>query len=305
MLFHIRTIKNDLFLIHRFFQEHDGGEYSPLFAKHFISEGINHEHTIVCIGRRTADWMKTLPSPVEGDGKCSSKLKMHWLFLFLKQCFVSDANEQTKENDDDLRIAWRYKRRQIHTRFSHSYDLSKHRPESQLENCHIVDELENLDTVIHQISDICSRNQSNVVRIVLDAVGMPITDDCIVTRFFHKLKCLISSPNTVILTLYPPQCISEFLNFYLEDFFNYVLTVKTLSNDKNPVYKDYHGILTIDKVGTMNTFTMPLYDLTDRFFKVKRKKFIIEKMHLPPDLSETVSRSATNNSNVTASNLDF
>lgn len=68
------------------------------------------------------------------------------------------------------------------------------------------------------------------------------------------------------------------------------MSIKSLPRDKTSVFKDYHGILSIIRIDNMNTFTMPIHDLTDRFFKIQRKKFIIEKMHLPPDLSETVSR---------------
>ena len=94
------------------------------------------------------------------------------------------------------------------------------------------------------------------------------------------------------MCIYPSLHQSESLIFNLSQHFNYALTVKSLPKKDDSVYKDYHGILKLDKIDNMNTFTMPLNDLSDRFFKIKRKKFIIEKMHLPPDLSETVSRSS-------------
>ena len=49
------------------FQELDRGEYSPAFAKHFISEGITHGHAVVCLGERVSSWLTTLPKPIEQE----------------------------------------------------------------------------------------------------------------------------------------------------------------------------------------------------------------------------------------------
>ena len=100
---------------------------------------------------------------------------------------------------------------------------------------------------------------------------------------------------------------SDFISFSLVHLYNYVLGVESLPRDKKSVFKDYHGILHINKLDNICSFTMPLNDVTDRFFKVQRKKFIIEKMHLPPDLSETVSRSANSAATNCASSkgIDF
>ena len=46
-------------------QELDRGEYSPVFARHFISEGITHGHLVVCIGERVTAWLDNLPKPIE------------------------------------------------------------------------------------------------------------------------------------------------------------------------------------------------------------------------------------------------
>lgn len=54
------------------------------------------------------------------------------------------------------------------------------------------------------------------------------------------------------------------------------------SRETNPLFKDYHGLLHITKLTALNSlvpFVPPSLDLA---FKLRRKKFIIEKLHLPP-----------------------
>lgn len=56
------------------------------------------------------------------------------------------------------------------------------------------------------------------------------------------------------------------------------------SKETNPVYKDYHGLFHITKLSalySMVPFVPPSLDLA---FKLKRKKFVIEKLHLPPGI---------------------
>lgn len=264
-------------------QEVDRGEYSPVFARHFISEGITHGHSVVCIGERVASWLDNLPKPIE------------------------QTTDSQTQDEDSLKIAWRYKRK-IQTRFSHSYDMSQQRPSEDLSNCRIFtksdpsyDDLYNfIETAVHE-------NEDNVVRIVLDRPMFPVTDEAAFLRFHYNLRKLCAKKNVVTLCLYPVRTMSDSLSFYLTQLYNYVLSVESLPRDKKSIFKDYHGILHLVKVANMCTFTMPLHDMTDRFFKVQRKKFIIEKMHLPPDLSETVSRSSNSPSANCASSkgIDF
>lgn len=54
------------------------------------------------------------------------------------------------------------------------------------------------------------------------------------------------------------------------------------SKETNPVYSDYHGLFHITKLSAVYSlvpFVPPSLDLA---FKLRRKKFLIEKLHLPP-----------------------
>ncbi|XP_036066536.1 elongator complex protein 4 isoform X2 [Oryzias melastigma] len=65
---------------------------------------------------------------------------------------------------------------------------------------------------------------------------------------------------------------------------------KGSERETNPLYKDYHGLLHVRQVPRLNCLASQLPDHKDLAFKLKRKQFTIERLHLPPDLSETVSR---------------
>ncbi|GCC34395.1 hypothetical protein chiPu_0012868 [Chiloscyllium punctatum] len=65
--------------------------------------------------------------------------------------------------------------------------------------------------------------------------------------------------------------------------------------ESNPLYKDYHGLLHVRQIPRLNSLICEVPDTKDLAFKLKRKMFTIERLHLPPDLSDTVSRSSKQN----------
>lgn len=56
------------------------------------------------------------------------------------------------------------------------------------------------------------------------------------------------------------------------------------SKETNPVYKDYHGLFHITKLSAIYSMVPYVPPSLDLAFKLKRKKFLIEKLHLPPGI---------------------
>lgn len=54
------------------------------------------------------------------------------------------------------------------------------------------------------------------------------------------------------------------------------------SRETNPVFKDYHGLFHVTKISATNSLVQYVPPSLDLAFKLRRKKFIIEKLHLPP-----------------------
>lgn len=54
--------------------------------------------------------------------------------------------------------------------------------------------------------------------------------------------------------------------------------------ESNPVLRDYHGLFYIPKLSSINSLVPYIPSTLDLAFKLRRKKFLIEKLHLPPGL---------------------
>lgn len=60
--------------------------------------------------------------------------------------------------------------------------------------------------------------------------------------------------------------------------------------ETNPIFKEYHGLIQIKKLNALNALAAHSPETHDLAFKLRRKRFIIEKLHLPPELQETEQR---------------
>lgn len=52
--------------------------------------------------------------------------------------------------------------------------------------------------------------------------------------------------------------------------------------ETHPAFKEYSGLLHLHKMSAINTLAVHMPETTDLAFKLRRKKFVIEKLHLPP-----------------------
>ncbi|KAL8565341.1 hypothetical protein ACOMHN_029036 [Nucella lapillus] len=59
---------------------------------------------------------------------------------------------------------------------------------------------------------------------------------------------------------------------------------------KNTALRDYSGLLHLVKFACLNELAPHMPETLDLAFRCRRKKFTIEKLHLPPELSDTASR---------------
>ncbi|KAK3792492.1 hypothetical protein RRG08_057144 [Elysia crispata] len=57
--------------------------------------------------------------------------------------------------------------------------------------------------------------------------------------------------------------------------------------EKNPVFKDYHGLVYVIQIPRLNSLVPAQLETPDLAFKLRRKKFTIERLHLPPELSSS------------------
>lgn len=70
--------------------------------------------------------------------------------------------------------------------------------------------------------------------------------------------------------------------------------------ETNPAFKEYHGLLFIRKLAALNALAAHTPETYDLAFKLRRKRFVIEKLHLPPELQESEQREQDEESILTA-----
>ncbi|KAM5222467.1 elongator complex protein 4 isoform 1-T1 [Hipposideros larvatus] len=151
------------------------------------------------------------------------------------------------------------------------------------------------------------KKQKNILRIGIQNLGSPLWGDDIcctencdnshsLTKFLYILRgllrtslsaCIITMPTHLIQN---KAIISRITN--LSDTVVHLESFIGSERETHPLYKDYHGLIHIRQIPRLNNLICDVSDVKDLAFKLKRKLFTIERLHLPPDLSDTVSRSS-------------
>ncbi|KAG7270927.1 hypothetical protein CRUP_025678 [Coryphaenoides rupestris] len=259
--------------------------YSHMVLKYFMAEGVlcGHELFLASAQDQPDDILQELPAPILDDIASHSPLEGRM------QLGGPHATQ------DAMKIAWRYQNLpKVQTalasssRFGHYYDVSKKmEPEiRQAAKCHVFyppehsaessatrgPQLESYAALLRSIQEVIHKEgfdgaappakSRNVLRIGLQSLGSTLWGDDLccrdnpahghaLTTFLYGLRALLRSSLSVAVLTIPSHLI---------------------------------------QVPRLNCLLTELPDHKDLAFKLKRKQFTIERLHLPPDLSETVSR---------------
>ncbi|KOB79475.1 Elongation protein 4-like protein, partial [Operophtera brumata] len=152
---------------------------------------------------------------------------------------------------DKMKIAWRYEGlSQVESSFGSNSVFGHHFDLSR----HI--DAETIKNIITKDEFKSNSKNSNILRISIKSLGSPI---------WLGMDC------------------DEDSSSYGQDLMKFI-------RETNPVYKDYHGLFHITKLSAMHSLVPYVPPSLDMAFKLKRKKFLIEKLHLPPELEETSER---------------
>uniref|UniRef100_A0A8C1RS23 Elongator complex protein 4 n=1 Tax=Cyprinus carpio TaxID=7962 RepID=A0A8C1RS23_CYPCA len=267
--------------------------YSRMLLKYFLAEGVvcGHELFLASARDHPDDIMQELPSPIVDD---------------VAGMKISEGQSQPSdpENPDTMKIAWRYQNQpKVQTalassvRFGHYYDVSKTmEPElRQAAKCHSFYQLQ--ETPVSKVR--------NVLRLGLHSLGSVLWGDDVcckdnpahchaLTTFLYILRGLLRTSLSVAMVTVPSHLTQNRAVMgriiRLSDTAIALESFKGSEKETNPLYKDYHGLLHVRQLPRLNCLSCEVPDTKDLAFKLKRKQFTIERLHLPPDLSETVSR---------------
>eukprot|EP00038_Savillea_parva_P013429 m.210722 g.210722 ORF g.210722 m.210722 type:complete len:432 (+) comp25261_c0_seq1:98-1393(+) len=137
-----------------------------------------------------------------------------------------------------------------------------------------------------------------VARVVIESLGSPLwcTDspEAVSTvRLLHSLRAMVRKSLAVLCVTIPVQTLSADVRLRVQHLSDVTIKLDAFAgtpDEHSPILKEYHGFVRLLKLPRLNTLTCYYPDTLDLAFKLRRKKFVIERVHLPPDLSETVSR---------------
>ncbi|XP_053304841.1 elongator complex protein 4 [Spea bombifrons] len=174
--------------------------------------------------------------------------------------------------------------------------------------CDYLQLLKSIQQVIHEggyDGSSPQKRQKNILRVGLQSLGSVLWGDDIccnecprnlhsLTRFLYALRGLLrTSLSTCVITVPTHLIQNKAITMRVRNLSDTVVGLESFigsERETNPLYKDYHGLLHVHQIPRLNSLISDVSDTKDLAFKLKRKLFAIERLHLPPDLSDTVSR---------------
>eukprot|EP00118_Oscarella_pearsei_P016482 m.157912 g.157912 ORF g.157912 m.157912 type:complete len:362 (+) comp38718_c0_seq1:14-1099(+) len=284
--------------------------YADVLLRFYLAEGVASGHGIYVATAHcnAVDLVKDLPACCEdlGEGGSGTQLK------------------------EEMKIAWRYQRlpefqsgRSV--KFGHSFDLSQKMAESDISKAAVTtfDGLaatystevlysklvDSICTCIDQgkYSTSAQCECRNVLRIGISSLGSPLWNDnqSSILQFLYNLRGLLRSAYAVALVTIPTHLFhDEAFVRRVEHLGDSVVRLESFEGSdkaKNPLYKDYHGLFHIRRLPRINSLICHEPETMELAFKLRRKKFSVEKLYLPPELSETASRTSQQGSSRGAS----
>ncbi|CAG9563593.1 unnamed protein product [Danaus chrysippus] len=286
------------------------GSYSRVLSKYFLAEGVVCKHSlfVASADENPKLIIQELPTPCsiqedKTNQDVNSEMKIAWRYEGLGQVESSFGSN---------------------TNFGHHFDLSRHMDEMSLRDvdvtyCHLKpshgkskgfrnhlyhDLLTEIRKVLSKEEYQSGSKNKNILRISIQSLGSPVwlASDCDnenkygqdLIKFLYMLRVLIRNTTAVVFITIPEHLFedNQIMKRLLYSIDNSVRieSIAGSSKETNPVYNEYHGLFHITKlsgVSSIVAFVPPSLDLA---FKLKRKKFVIEKLHLPPELQDSSER---------------
>ncbi|XP_064400311.1 elongator complex protein 4-like [Halichondria panicea] len=300
------------------------GSYSRLLLKYFLAEGVmcGHSLLLASASENPEDIVKDLPGSVEVEQQ-----QQHLA-----------AIQEDSMGEEQMKIAWRYQNQpkvqsSFSTQFGHFFDLTTHMDPARLEavtriffsavNMAVVSSSAQLynalrESILTTVNsekfsvDEPSSNQSGILRVGVQSMGSPLWldegDDPSLPQFLHALRGLLRKAHAVAVLTVPTHLMQDSAHVSrLERLSDAVIHLESFAGsekEQNPLYRDYHGLFHLRKIPRLNSLVGHFPETMDLAFKLKKKKFLIEKLHLPPELSETASRSQEDTKTVPLTTAD-
>ncbi|KAH7981828.1 elongator complex protein 4 [Rhipicephalus sanguineus] len=279
------------------------GTYCGQLLKYYVAEGIEQQHHIYLASGdfEPTKFLRELPKTL--------------------QAATGTATQQHASvvSDGDLKIAFRYERMAKqdslldYEELNHVFDFSDRIESTKLASAcvvtfdpcerwgkatdrHVGAALEpNYESVLAGVSRLVDKAKAEenqlhfAVRIALQGLCSPAWGSVAgFSSFLHTLKAVIrGEPVSAFVTV--PAVITRAHPSVLRRcrrLADIVLKIQAFDDHErgaNPLYKNYHGLLQIVKLCRLSSLGIRIPEC-DFLFHQRSKKFVVERLHLPPEL---------------------
>ncbi|XP_061513084.1 elongator complex protein 4 [Anopheles gambiae] len=288
------------------------GNYARVLSKYFLAEGIVNKHPLVVatMDEDATQLINKLPTPLEESKTADNNSTMPEpetmrIAFRYNQLTPVDSEQKpatslghyfdlTKTMSPDMLLAhdvtcW------------NGGELETNAPEfGSFNNPHYASLLSCIRSKAgeQQFNAASDESSKNVLRICLNSMGSPLwygkqfSEDFL--RFMVLLKAIVRNTLSVCLITVPLHLFNHLDDVYLSkkvrNMFDFSFDLEAfagqMEEQANPAFKEYHGLLNITKITPFNSLASYHPKTRDLAFKLKRSKFVIEKLHLPPDIAD-------------------
>ncbi|XP_026669385.1 elongator complex protein 4 isoform X2 [Ceratina calcarata] len=279
--------------------------------KYFMAEGVITTQPLLIASKdvKTSSFLSEMPAAIidnissEQSSNVNEQMQIAWRYQNLKVVDTSPSGGQV---------------------FGHFYDLTKTMDKELInkaditqwydDNCPMKDRIFNNNTYSHllkciqesvrrgqySLSETTTKRQ--VLRIAIHSLGSRLwcsdseTDsNQDLLKFLYHFRALLRYNYAVAVVTVPTECFDNSTGIVdqIEHLSDAAIKLESFAGSQketNPLFRDYHGLLHLQKMFALNTISPHEPDSRDLVFKLRRKKFVIEVLHLPPELEDTVQR---------------
>ena len=295
-----------LFLI----EEDRYGTYAKVMLRYFMAEGVVTNQPLLIGSKdvKPSDFVSDIPTvitetPVEKPFVTDEQMKIAWRYQNMKLIDTSPTGGQVfghfydltkpmkKEVLEQANITYWYD-----DSFPKKDDMFENMTYSRLLNCI----QETLKEGQYLVSEIPEKRQ--VLRITIHSLGSRLwfsdsenESHQDLLKFLYHFRALLRYSYAVGVITVPVDCLdnSNAIVERIEHLSDIAIKLESFAGSQketNPLFKDYHGLLHLKKMPAINTIAPHKTESCDLTFKLRRKKFFIEVLHLPPELGDTVQR---------------
>ncbi|XP_011184648.1 elongator complex protein 4 [Zeugodacus cucurbitae] len=137
-----------------------------------------------------------------------------------------------------------------------------------------------------------------------------------ILKFLTVLRGIVRNSVSVCFITMPMHLIAkydELLVHKIRNLVDYAIELESFNgseHETNIAFKEYSGLIHLHKITAVNTLTAYMPETSDLAFKLRRKKFVIEKLHLPPEIQEDTKGSiqkfsCSGGSSTSTTSMDF